>query len=579
MPEDTGTAALINQLTNPPNPLAQFGQTIGVANALKQFQADKAIADIYGQSIDPQTGQVDLGKLNALAQGNPAALWKFGAQMQQAGTGVQAQGAGTSAQLQAAQDQLAAQAAYLTPLMNKINAGGSVTGAEVTAALDSMPPGVITPTARANLDAKIAQIGPTGDASGLVRGGFFANQQGRDMLRTLVPEPGTITTGPYIYPTQKNPYAAGGYQFPNQPMPTGLSPSEAVERSKWLEQPVPDGWISPRTHQHVQGTRRDWYIDNGYGNPDSFIPYSAPMPPGATSPPPGSGGGAPGGAVPEGRLPPPAPAATPAPAPAPAGGGSSPTPQPPGPGQPGNVNQPTLPAKPTPAPTSGAGQGGNVMPPPANIAASEAAYTAAQENQANSANRIFTLQQAYRALDNAKTGSLGQATQAVNGFLNSVTPEFIQKNVPGADFQSRAAAYDEANKYFQQVANANGSGIGGPVTNDKLAAATAASPNVHITDLAAKDITGVLIGQERLGQYMYDQFQKTGLAPADWNKWKADWLTTHDPRAFLPRTQKTLDYLKKNVKGKELQTLENTMTELDQNGTIPLVAPKPQGQD
>lgn len=219
------------------------------------------------------------------------------------------------------------------------------------------------------------------------------------------------------------------------------------------------------------------------------------------------------------------------------------------------------------------------MPPPANIAASETAYTAAQENQANSANRIFTLQQAYRAVDNAKTGTLGQATQAVNGFLNSVTPEFIQKNVPGADFQSRAAAYDEANKYFQQVANANGSGIGGQVTNDKLAAATAASPNVHITDLAAKDITGVLIGQERMGQYMYDQFQNTGLAPADWNKWKADWLTTHDPRAFLPRTQKTLDYLKKNVKGKELQTLENTMTELDQNGTIPLAPPKPQGQD
>lgn len=53
-------------------------------------------------------------------------------------------------------------------------------------------------------------------------------------------------------------------------------------------------------------------------------------------------------------------------------------------------------------------------------------------------------------------------------------------------------------------------------------------------------------------------------------------MTTHDPRAFLPRTQQTLDYLNKNVHGPERKVLNDTMSELDKNGTIPLGQP---GQD
>lgn len=82
---DPGYGALINKLANPPNPLTTLGQDAEALAAAKEFQAQNALTGIYQQSIDPQTGQVDLGEFNALARQNPAALWKFGESMRSAG--------------------------------------------------------------------------------------------------------------------------------------------------------------------------------------------------------------------------------------------------------------------------------------------------------------------------------------------------------------------------------------------------------------------------------------------------------------------------------------------------------------
>jgi hypothetical protein len=64
---DAGTNALINQLANPPNPFERLGQSMQGIAALKDFQARRATAGLYGQAIDPTTGQFDTGKFNALS--------------------------------------------------------------------------------------------------------------------------------------------------------------------------------------------------------------------------------------------------------------------------------------------------------------------------------------------------------------------------------------------------------------------------------------------------------------------------------------------------------------------------------
>lgn len=226
MPYDTGWGPFVNSLTNPPNPLNQFGGTVDLANKVKDFQANKAIADIYGQSIDPETGQVDLGKFNALASQNPAAMWKFGAQQQQAGTGVQAQGHGTSAQLQAQLDQLGVQQAYLSPLLPAAQAG-TLTIEQLQEALRNIPPGVISPTTMANVQRQLAN---GADPNKIVIGGYFASEEARRQAQMAQPSLGMVPSGSLQYPTQGNifypggPGRAGGIQYPQQAIPQGTQP-------------------------------------------------------------------------------------------------------------------------------------------------------------------------------------------------------------------------------------------------------------------------------------------------------------------------------------------------------------------
>ena len=71
-----------------------WNQGLEGLNALRDYQAKQATAQIYQQSIDPSTGQIDQGKFNALLAANPRAAWNAGAAMQQQG---QAQGAQANA--------------------------------------------------------------------------------------------------------------------------------------------------------------------------------------------------------------------------------------------------------------------------------------------------------------------------------------------------------------------------------------------------------------------------------------------------------------------------------------------------
>src|SRR5215475_11264918 len=155
----SSTGALVNRLMNPPNPMEQLGQTIQGVNALKSFQANQASADAYRQSVDPVTGEVDLGKYKALLSQGPGA-WLFGPQTEQAGRAVGAVGQGTTADVQSKMAQLSATSQFMYPLLQKATSpGGAVSAQEAQSSLDQAHGlGLINNEVYARVSQQIAQI-------------------------------------------------------------------------------------------------------------------------------------------------------------------------------------------------------------------------------------------------------------------------------------------------------------------------------------------------------------------------------------------------------------------------------------
>jgi hypothetical protein len=211
-----------------------------------------------------------------------------------------------------------------------------------------------------------------------------------------------------------------------------------------------------------------------------------------------------------------------------------------------------------------ANRGGRTVPPQSALRAGEQAYNDAVADLPASQQRVATMSNALTALAGATTGPAGKLQQ-VNRVLGTYAPEFIRKVIPGYDPEKAATDYDLAAKYMQQIANATSVGAGA-TTNDKLAAAISANPNTHMTQLAAEEVLHVLMSQEKLGQYITKQAQAQNIAPADYARFRANWYATHDPRAALPLTPELSDYVRKNLKGRELQTFRTTLEELDRNG-------------
>lgn len=567
MPDST--SALINQLTNPPNPFDKFGATIDFASKLKDFQAQKAIADIYGQSIDPTTGLVDPGKFGSLSQQNPAALWNYGKSQKQMGEGMYAQGTGTTAQIEAAQNGLAATAAYMRPLIDQAIQNKPVTAQQVSDALDAIPPGTIPQTSLANMKQRLAQMGPNGDARGFVLGGAFSNNVGQSVIKSVMPQFDTQTSGSQIITRNLMP---GSTTPPPSPITTDLTPGQRLEGEQFYRTPVKDGYWD-RNGQFKQGSVSQWMNDWNINpntirmNPDGSIsaPGVTPIMPNFSAPAPTIQPGAPTSGTPPSAQPTAPSRAQPSAAPPAPASGPSATPQPPGPG-PKNINQPTPPA--TTAPQAG----GTPAISPSEIKTGMDAYNDATLGMQGSKDRQTTISLALQPLPGAMVGGGTDALRTFRNTLATYSPQFLQR-VLGPSYDIEKAATDDAlaTKYMQQITNATASGFTGGATNEKLQATAAATPNPHMPEMASKEVLQVLNAKEMMGQYAYQQFANTGLPPAQFAKWSANWALTHDPRAFmLPFLDADhRKYLQSSIKGKDRDIFNNTVHELVQNNVIP----------
>jgi hypothetical protein len=156
-------------------------------------------------------------------------------------------------------------------------------------------------------------------------------------------------------------------------------------------------------------------------------------------------------------------------------------------------------------------------------AGSGAALNEARQHSLNYQQQVFPLETAIPALEKlGKTGT-GPGTEEVNhvkSFLQSA-------GIPGFDAE-KIKNFDEAKKYLTDFVNQNGNSS----TNDKLAAAFAGNPSVHISNAAAIDVAKSALALRRMKQAQLVDFEKSGLPDSDYTKRAAQWNINHDPRAY-----------------------------------------------
>jgi len=291
----SSTGQLVNRLLNPPNPMDQLGKTIEGVNALKSFQANQASADAYRQSVDPQTGEVDLGKYKAIMSQGPGA-WNFGPQTQQAGQAVGAVGQGTTADVNAKMAQLGAMGQLMYPLLKAgADNNNQIDPAAVQTQLDRAHAAHLVSDQQYQVWSGQLKGMTPGDAYGFVLGANMGNQEAYRQLGGNVTG---INTGPQTVFKQTSPLGAQPPASSTTQM--GLSPEGALKLQSYLAEPY--DYTDKNGVEHRGGTKADFYASLGINPFKAFTDGTVPAPgsppaiPQPPAPPQGGGGGSTPGA-------------------------------------------------------------------------------------------------------------------------------------------------------------------------------------------------------------------------------------------------------------------------------------------
>lgn len=163
---------------------------------------------------------------------------------------------------------------------------------------------------------------------------------------------------------------------------------------------------------------------------------------------------------------------------------------------------------------------------------------------ANYQQTITPLTHALQSLQNLGPTGTGPGTEGRNeivSFLQSVGAGQLLGIDP-----EKIKDYDEAQKYLTQYAQS----AGDPNTNDKLAAAFAGNPNVHVSNAAAIDVVKTAMSLQRFKQAQIVSFQNAVAAgkasPTDYSDYALHFAQTYDPRAMgldlmTPAAKRALD--------------------------------------
>lgn len=154
------------------------------------------------------------------------------------------------------------------------------------------------------------------------------------------------------------------------------------------------------------------------------------------------------------------------------------------------------------------------------------AWQTLRDDVGQSAERVFTLEEALKALKTAPTGK-GSTWQ---NDLRSYAITLGMTEDPNV--KDEVAAFDKANKYLTQYAMRQSAQLG-TGTDQKLATALTGNASTEISKLAAEDVVKANLALERMKQAQAFMFEESGELPGQFSKWASKWNREVDPRAFM----------------------------------------------
>src|SRR6185437_16056681 len=177
----------------------------------------------------------------------------------------------------------------------------------------------------------------------------------------------------------------------------------------------------------------------------------------------------------------------------------------------------------------------------------------------------YPMTQALTNLEKLGPQGTGPGTQELN-----TVKSFVQSNLnwlPGAEKiygdPAKIQNFDEAQKYLTNIAGGRAAQFGHG-TDQALSTALTASPNTHISNLAAVDLTKATIALRRMEQAQVLDADNKGVNPGQYAKFASNWATNVDPRAFMVdlMTPEQLQNLNKTLKNSAERTKFNKSVQM-----------------
>lgn len=149
--------------------------------------------------------------------------------------------------------------------------------------------------------------------------------------------------------------------------------------------------------------------------------------------------------------------------------------------------------------------------------------TKARGDSIQYARQAFPLEQAITSLERLGTTGTGPGTDTINQIKSFA----LSMGLPGVD-ANKIVDYDSAKKYLTDFVNQTGNSG----TNEKLQAAFAGNPSVHISNEAAVKVSKAALALRRMEEARTQAWEKSGLSDDEYPKFASKWNREHDARVF-----------------------------------------------